>query len=259
MAAFGGKDLSKLKVADLKKELKERGLPLSGNKTELVERLQEHIGNPADTAPDTVKDDAILDEGVDEEELLKGDDETVTETPVVSDQPTEAKPNVEPGSPSTEEHKAVKLKATAELTDAEKQKLRAQKFGLPPTDTDKKLQRAERFGLPVKSPQSASKVSSDEKLKSRAERFGLPVTSPTTSPTSGTVPKDADIQKLKSRAERFGVTVSSSLSKLETADKILKRKERFGTVITGPNTKSNTNSADEIAIKKQKRAERFGL
>jgi len=34
-------DVSKLKVADLKKELKARGLNTSGTKNELVERLQE--------------------------------------------------------------------------------------------------------------------------------------------------------------------------------------------------------------------------
>ena len=52
-----------MKVADLKKELKSRGLTTSGNKTELVERLQLSL-MPSNESPE---EDLLKDE----EELLK--------------------------------------------------------------------------------------------------------------------------------------------------------------------------------------------
>ena len=41
--SFAMEDLNKLKVTDLKAELKKRGLPAGGLKAQLVERLQEAI------------------------------------------------------------------------------------------------------------------------------------------------------------------------------------------------------------------------
>ncbi|CAB4022334.1 Hypothetical predicted protein [Paramuricea clavata] len=38
-----GKDLKDLKVVELKKELQERGLSISGNKSDLIARLEEYI------------------------------------------------------------------------------------------------------------------------------------------------------------------------------------------------------------------------
>jgi len=52
-------DVSKLKVADLKKELKARGLNTSGTKNELVERLQE---SSHDESADVLDNDDLLDE-----------------------------------------------------------------------------------------------------------------------------------------------------------------------------------------------------
>merc|ERR1712106_834308 len=62
-------DLSKMKVADLKKELKARGLSADGKKNELQERLAEALA-----ADGSVLGGPAEDGDVDEEELL-GDDE----------------------------------------------------------------------------------------------------------------------------------------------------------------------------------------
>ena len=50
-AANGAEDLSKLKVADLKVLLKERGLKLSGKKQDLIDRLEEHAAAEAPKPP----------------------------------------------------------------------------------------------------------------------------------------------------------------------------------------------------------------
>ncbi len=50
-AANGAEDLSKLKVADLKVLLKERGLKVSGKKQELIDRLEEHAAAEAPKPP----------------------------------------------------------------------------------------------------------------------------------------------------------------------------------------------------------------
>ena len=59
-------DISAMKVADLKKELKSRGLSTSGNKSELIDRLQLALAKPDD---------------LNEEELLAEEPEAVALVP----------------------------------------------------------------------------------------------------------------------------------------------------------------------------------
>ena len=51
-----------MKIADLKKELKAKGLPVSGKKEELVERLQNHNESGADLLDE--EDDLLTDESI---------------------------------------------------------------------------------------------------------------------------------------------------------------------------------------------------
>ncbi|KAJ8314212.1 hypothetical protein KUTeg_008773 [Tegillarca granosa] len=78
--------------------------------------------------------------------------------------------------------------------------------------------------------------------------------------------EDGDLDKMKKRAERFGTVLSPALSKSDEEQRISKRKERFGDVkANDANTKTSTFKYNKITMdsstdaKKQKRAERFGL
>ena len=65
-----------MKVADLKKELKSRGLSVTGNKTELIERLQMAAGSSGTVGDASVleeDDTALLEEA---DDILGEDDDT---------------------------------------------------------------------------------------------------------------------------------------------------------------------------------------
>merc|ERR1712212_709582 len=69
MAALTVEDVSKLKVAELKKELKALGLSVDGKKNELQERLEEAIAGGADTSMvEDVDVEVDADEEIDAEE-----------------------------------------------------------------------------------------------------------------------------------------------------------------------------------------------
>lgn len=82
--------------------------------------------------------------------------------------------------------------------------MRAKKFGVQLTGDAKKSMRAARFG-------GGTAVSNGNN---------------TTAPT-------ASIDVLKKRAERFGTSVSTVMTKLESQEKLEKRKQRFGSATNG--------------------------
>jgi len=144
------------------------------------------------------------------------------------------------------------------MTDEEKKKLRAERFGIETaeTETDKKKARAERFGVPNADVDA-------EKRKSRAERFGLP-------------DKNLETDKKRAREERFGVGkgADDAQKKLD-AEKKAEREAKFGKVqkgnlFNGKEAKAEAGSAKkrareeaqidpEEAEKIKARKERFGL
>ncbi|XP_060593402.1 SAP domain-containing ribonucleoprotein-like isoform X2 [Ruditapes philippinarum] len=227
---ISAEDFGKMKVADLKKALKERGLPLTGTKSELLERLKSAVQSE-EAATDTTAalEDSILDDSVD------------LSVP---------KPAPKPAVVDKEAEPVVKKITSPQKTDDEaesKPKLVSTQLSAE----ERMKQRAERFGV----------VNEDLKKQIRAERFG------TSSPSSklSTAGAGADTDALKKRAERFGQVLSPALSKVDEAEKIRKRKERFGDVTSatnnGPNkpklVKITMSSAEEE--QKKKRAERFGM
>jgi len=275
-------DLSKMKVADLKKELKARGLPVAGNKNELVERLQESIlaggevlagGAGGDEDEEEFDEEEILgdvdalddeDTNLTEQEeeaalaLLENEgQEEVKEAgekkkislkrsdPVLSSEP---EPKEEAPAAESEETEAptkvVKITAGDDVKTAAE--VRAERFGTEMSDEARRAARAARFNITAPESNGDSKKADDSKPKKLSTETG------------GT-----DINKLKARAERFGEVTSKTLSKLEVLEKKKARTERFndGTAAaTTESTESNgTQPKSEEDEKKAARAAKFGL
>ncbi|XP_056644523.1 SAP domain-containing ribonucleoprotein isoform X1 [Diorhabda sublineata] len=247
-------DFSKLKVPDLKKELKQRGLSTAGNKTELIERLQSALKNNENIGSESVDD-------LEEDLLNEDDDEHIdTNESVILENDLDESPNInkrkiEDTSPievkqpkkvvlnrnninfgtdneekieetivktitadaidKNEEKKVIKL---SDLTAKERLEMRAKKFGVTALSVDaKRAARAERFGTTSSSSITSSKVVSRNKkiVGTLLNRIFLQNTS---------------VDILKQRAARFGGSVSSTMSNLENKEKLEKRKQRFGSV-----------------------------
>ncbi|XP_070566780.1 SAP domain-containing ribonucleoprotein-like isoform X1 [Ptychodera flava] len=240
-------DVKKLKVAELRKLLQEKGLDSKGNKAELVERLQEHISANGDVtlsqlAGTTEDEEDVLGPDEEEEEEEEGEEEKIEKTnetgetspekPTVIKISTEIKPVTSP---------VAKVKpsiiSTEGLTEAEKIAKRAQRFGAPVSADAKKAARAERFGI-------ANQQSKTSSIKSGSTSVSV-----------------GDLDKIRKRAERFGESVSSTAVKLEEVERKKRRLERFGsaTTTTATTVTKLKGNLSEAELKKQKRAERFGL
>nr|XP_033338938.1 SAP domain-containing ribonucleoprotein isoform X2 [Megalopta genalis] len=220
-------ELSKMKVADLKIELKQRGLTTSGNKTELVERLQLAIHDSAlsldETAEEILDEDAVLGDEEIEELSSKPDSQEVNEKrklstesnasakkivlnrkPVIEETKNELIEKAETDMKSTEtvppERKIIKL---SELGVKERLEMRAKKFGMPLSEAAKKEARSARFSINNQNNKSAASVKT---------------------------PVHTTYEVLKKRADRFGMSVSTLMEKAELEARIEKRKIRFGEV-----------------------------
>ncbi|XP_067650610.1 SAP domain-containing ribonucleoprotein-like [Haliotis asinina] len=238
-------NIQKLKVADLKKELKERGLAVSGTKAELVERLMKGLeaAGSGEAAEISLGEENISLEEHDEDLVLKDIKKDEPNEPpkkkIALIAPVKVKP--EPVSPPVSSIKSL-MSGDAEV---ERLKKRAERFGAQSEKTKLQL-RAERFGI-NSSNTSTMKTTAPTVVAKPGKLSQTPVTA-------------EDLDKLKKRAERFGSTVSTALSKLEEADRIRRRKERFGAIVSSDNsTRGKTASVPELDEKKRKRAERFGL
>ncbi|CAH1183627.1 unnamed protein product [Phaedon cochleariae] len=254
-------DFSKLKVPDLKKELKLRGLSTTGNKNELLERLQTSVkSNDAagsesvdDLEEDLLNDDddehldasesVILENDLDESpnplkrKIADHVDETDTkEVPpkklilnrhenITSEIVLPSEKKVEESKPDEEKGKGKgdkKVIRLSQLSAKERLEMRAKKFGVTSLNPDAlKVVRAERFGVGNGDNSAASITSSDV----------------TTS-----------VDKLKQRAERFGGSVSTVMSNLENKERMEKRKARFS---------ASSNGAVPDTEKAKLRLERF--
>ncbi|CAL4156039.1 unnamed protein product [Meganyctiphanes norvegica] len=220
-------DLSKMKVADLKKELKARGLSVDGKKNELQERLAEALaadgsalGAPAEDGADDEEEE--IDAATEEALLAQATPKAGAKRPA---------PKVDAISPGK---KVIKLGQAAApkteetpKTDEEKtaQEKRAERFGLGPTDQTKKDARAARFGIV----ESATKTNNK-----RAPKLDM---------TTGST----DIEKLRARAERFGEVSSKTLKKVAVLEKKKERAERFK---NGEEVVPETNGKDHVAAEK---------
>lgn len=220
-------ELSKMKVADLKLELKQRGLPTTGNKNELVERLQLAMHGDStlsldETTDEILDEDAVLGDEEIEELSSKPDSQeggekrklstdsssgnskkiVLNRNPILEDIQSELteKENNNKSDSSEPEKKVIKL---SQLGVKERLEMRAKKFGVPLSESAKKEARSARFNANSQNNKSAASIN---------------------------VPVHTTYEVLKKRAERFGASVSSVMEKAEMESRIEKRRARFGEV-----------------------------
>lgn len=252
MADSTVEDLSKMKVVDLRKELKQRGLSTTGDKAELVVRLQAAMSQASDSNDehgDINLDSDIDSDGVLEDEDDKSQDDILDDSAVdiLSEELALAEPPVKSESKPP---RILKRKITAPGTSETK-----------PDDakTDSKTA--------VKEPPPNKKIvlrrtMSTSSTNPREDKDDDTKTTETTTAKSNRIKitvDDDSKSKLESRAKRFGLPVQMSDAERKEARKI-----RFGQGTTDTTTNSSTSSAPPGSIsenldKLKKRAERFGL
>lgn len=267
-------DISKMKVADLKRELKVRGLNVTGNKNDLVERLQSAL-----IEGDVLDDTAISEELLDDNDDVLNDDELDEETKSYlnsasvqdedailsspkgsssSKSPENASENSANVSSVPAQHKKIVLKRkllpSISLTEKEETK----------TSTESKIIKIDGITDEVKSSNGSadgnvvklSQLTMKERLELRAKKFGAPVTgdvaklaraerfgnvtAPAKTDNSITQNNAPNLDVLKKRAERFGGSVSNAMTTIEQKEKLLKRQERFGNAPSTVTTSTTT-------------------
>ncbi|XP_026290654.1 SAP domain-containing ribonucleoprotein isoform X1 [Frankliniella occidentalis] len=274
------KDISKLKVADLKRELKVRGLSTVGNKQELQDRLQVVLQDGTDSSlllddtgtvdtEDILNEDDVLadeddsntiatpDEGSAslkrqlDEEL---DDEIVTSTPGEKGSVAQPQDNGPPAKKITLNRKAISQQVTPTLSeksdgeekkdekdDGEKKVVKLSEISMK----ERLALRAVKFGAPAsveaKKVARAARFGETASADSKKEARAARFGSSASSVTSaGNVP-EVNVDLLKKRAERFGVQAGSKIELVEMEERKKKRLERFGGSST-PSTTSTTST-----------------
>lgn len=261
-------DVSKMKVVDLRKDLKARGLSYAGDKAELVARLQaamqqdsndEHADINLDS--DEIDSDGVLDED-DNKSHNDFDDtavETLSEDLVLADQPLPAeKPAPDPVAASEPKPRTLKRKIVApdtkekaeEKDHGSKKIVLNRAISLTSTQLDLELAKdIEKKSVPsdegkikitpeidpkTKMELRAKrfglpvKMSDDERKEARKQRFGINSNITTSSSILGGGTLSENMDKLKKRAERFGQSVSKIMTDIENKEKLEKRKAKFG-------------------------------
>jgi len=250
---------SNLKVADLKRELKSKGLPTTGNKKELLERLGTTMDSDdgidvaaADIISSETTDDA--DDGIESEAALLEEAALVEvsgtdllhSTSIDIDNSLLEKDLIPPSSPPLTEEESPQ---EVEPTPPEPKKIslnrdshvicNKENVEIEKPASDKKI-------ITINKPASAAPI---EKLQDRADRFGM-------KPTDMT-----EAQRKKLRAERFTAASISAAATNNESDPVEARQERFGAVTSPLSDAKKTfssvsDSADDII---KKRRERFGV
>ncbi|XP_041983038.1 SAP domain-containing ribonucleoprotein [Aricia agestis] len=258
-------DVSKMKVVDLRKELKSRGLSYAGDKAELIARLQgamaqdEHADINLDS--DEIDSDGVLEDEDDKSQNDILDDsavDTINEELALADA-SPPKPAAEPKPPRTLKRKIAIDNGKTDKKEEGSKKIVLNRTTSITTITAPKVTEEEDEKEPAAEPEPVNNTSNKIKitcemdaktrLEMRAKRFGLPVkmsdaerkearkqrfnqnsvSAPNSTPESGATLTE-NIEKLRKRAERFGQNVSSIMTVIENKEKLEKRKEKFNIV-----------------------------
>ena len=173
-------EYSKMKVTDLKEALKAKGLPSVGSKAEMAERLEKHQENMGNA------EDDILDASNTDEEAVAKDEEIEKEKETEAIH--EATEVIEKAEAIEPEMKVTEKKKPSEMTNEERLRMRAERFGLsqPPAGGQEVgslvKRRQERFGEVTREEPKAKRLAPevvaeqgemDEKMKARLERFKM--------------------------------------------------------------------------------------
>ncbi|KAH8354132.1 hypothetical protein KR084_001241 [Drosophila pseudotakahashii] len=267
-------DVTKMKVADLKRELKLRGLTVNGNKTELQDRLATALLEGDISLEDSAIADAIDDDDVsltdEDEHKLLGDenDDELLKSPV-STPTTVAVPELlaedktATGAAPAGAAKKIVLKrnnsqpstgtaASTGTTPSKENEAPTTTAGDSTEETPTKKHKPIVVGPKTEGASGDKKLTqltAQERLELRAKKFGItPVASPAVSTAASTVA--AAINKSSSAS----ITANKGNKETEEQQKeaLKRRAERFGCVVPEKATKSGGD--DRL----QKRKERFG-
>ncbi|XP_059611818.1 SAP domain-containing ribonucleoprotein [Phlebotomus argentipes] len=279
-------DFSKMKVADLKRELKNRGLSTGGNKTELQERLQMALLDS-----DPVLEDTAISEELDDDEVLNDEElenakdlleETSHEdvilaspspsadsTSLANKFPDETKKSNEPPTRKIVLKRKLIVAPLPDVADVSPENSLAASKDTDVLNIEKSTDHPlSVLGESDKKVIKLSDMSAQERLELRMKKFGAPVTSDvkkmaraerfgTSSSASSSNGSGASIDVLKKRAERFGGSVSTTMTKMENEEKLKKRQERFGASTVAGKISVNSTAKSEYETKAQQRLERF--
>ncbi|RVD87669.1 uncharacterized protein DFL_001887 [Arthrobotrys flagrans] len=172
-------DYNKLKVADLKEQLANRGLPTIGKKDELVSRLVADDATKASNPPN----------GESSSEPAK-----------------EAAPAAAPGTSATET--PVEQKETKKDTTAPPSESVPEPAAAAPIEGEKKKFTFKRLADEFGTPTSEASKPEEPKVPEPVESFAAGL---------ATTDTDSELEKRKRRAARFGVPVTESIKLVERA------------------------------------------
>lgn len=270
-------------MADLKRELKVRGLPITGNKNELQERLQAAMeGEPLLEDSSIAGEDILDEEGVlsDEEKILGSDENellkspTTTPTAILGKMTSTDKDSVIEDdileSPTIATKKVVLKRKSSINSGIVLETSNTTKENTEPSPP-KERKMSERNPITMGDDEQAGKaptkklkeLSMQERLEMRAKKFGIESKPQATATVMTAKEKNAaisvapvvssekQVELLKKRAERFGCVTSTNLAKLDAEERLLKRKQRFGGNIetSVKSTEDAGNNTSSTAVK----------
>ncbi|KAI9005318.1 hypothetical protein BC832DRAFT_557006 [Gaertneriomyces semiglobifer] len=274
-------------VAQLKQELVRLNLPTTGNKPDLLARLLSHLqesdqstSKPSENGSGSKQ--ATPGNGTEKAPISSAGKASATApknvNTIVTSDPTHTVPpsTTATGAPSSEPTSATEKNTSTQMSEEERRKARAARFGIPEVQpTPKTTKKAEPIGNGKPKPgRKELDPAAQEALRKRAERFGIPAkkvegesevkakngagtggAKPQTSAATKATPLgknvapvvNLDPETIKKRQERFGIVnpdAAKVLVRSEEEERKRKRAERFAG--------GNVASQDEGADKKQK-------